>query len=89
MSINGPEELESLRAAGTVVRAVLEAMKREVRPGITTGELDGIGAKVIEENGARSAPAMVYGFPGFNCISLNEEAVHGIPGARALRDGDL
>jgi methionyl aminopeptidase len=89
MSINGPEELEFLRAAGAVVRAVLEAMKREVRPGITTGELDGIGAKVIAENGARSAPAMVYGFPGFNCISLNEEAVHGIPGERALRDGDL
>lgn len=89
MSINGPEELESLRAAGAVVRQVLEAMKREARPGITTGELDAIGARVMEENGARSAPAMVYGFPGANCISLNEEAVHGIPGERALCDGDL
>ena len=89
MSISGPEELESLRAAGAVVRAVLEAMKREVRPGITTRELDAIGAKVIDENGARSAPATVYGFPGSNCISLNEEAVHGIPSDRALRDGDL
>lgn len=89
MSINGPEELARLRAAGVVVRRVLEAMKRQVRPGITTGELDTIGAKVIEENGGRSAPAMVYGFPGANCISLNEEAVHGIPGDRPLRDGDL
>ena len=89
MSINGPEELESLLAAGAVVRAVLEAMKREVRPGVTTRELDEIGAKVIEDSGARSAPAMVYGFPGFNCISLNEEAVHGIPGDRALQEGDL
>lgn len=89
MSISGPEELESLRAAGAVVRAVLEAMKREVRPGITTRELDAIGAKVIDENGARSAPRTVYGFPGSNCISLNEEAVHGIPSDRALRDGDL
>jgi methionyl aminopeptidase len=89
MSINGPEELESLQAAGAVVRAVLEAMKRAVRPGITTRELDAIGAKVIDENGARSAPAMVYGFPGSNCISLNEEAVHGIPSDRSLRDGDL
>lgn len=89
MSINGPEELESLRIVGAIVRAVLEAMEREVHPGITTRELDEIGAKVIEENGARSAPAMVYGFPGSNCISLNEEAVHGIPGDRALRDGDL
>jgi methionyl aminopeptidase len=89
MSINGPEELESLRAAGAVVRQMLEAMKREVRPGITTGELDRIGARVMEENGARSAPAMVYSFPGCSCISLNDEAVHGIPGERALCEGDL
>ena len=89
MSINGPEELESLRAAGEVVRRVLEAMKRAVRPGLTTAELDRIGARVIEDNGARSAPAMVYGFPGANCISLNDEAVHGIPGERRLCNGDL
>jgi methionyl aminopeptidase len=89
MSITGPEELEALRAAGAVVRRVLEAMKRQVRAGITTGQLDAVGAQVIEENGARSAPAMVYKFPGSNCISLNEEAVHGIPGDRPLREGDL
>jgi methionyl aminopeptidase len=89
MSITGPEELEALRAAGVVVRRVLEAMKRQAKAGITTGELDAIGAQVIEENGARSAPAMVYKFPGSNCISINEEAVHGIPGDRSLRDGDL
>ena len=89
MSISGPEELEALRAAGAVVRQVLEAMKKEARPGVTTAELDAIGARVIEANGARSAPATVYGFPGSNCISLNEEAVHGVPGNRSLRDGDL
>ena len=89
MSINGPEELARLRAAGLVVRRVLDAMKGQVRPGITTGELDTIGARVMQENGARSAPAMVYGFPAANCISLNEEAVHGIPGDRRLREGDL
>jgi methionyl aminopeptidase len=89
VSINEPEELEALRAAGAVVRQVLEAMKRHVRPGITTAELDAVGAAVIAENGARSAPASVYNFPGSNCISLNEEAVHGVPGARALKQGDL
>jgi methionyl aminopeptidase len=89
MSITGPEELQALRAAGMVVRRVLEAMKRQAKAGITTGELDAIGAQVIEENRARSAPAMVYKFPGSNCISVNEEAVHGIPGDRPLRDGDL
>ena len=89
MSITEPGELEALRAAGAIVRLVLEAMKREVRPGITTAELDAIGAAVMQENGARSAPATVYNFPGSNCISLNEEAVHGVPGARALVSGDL
>jgi methionyl aminopeptidase len=89
LSINEPEELEALRAAGAVVRRVLEAMKREVRPGITTAQLDAIGAAVMAENGARSAPATVYKFPGSNCISLNEEAVHGVPGQRELRTGDL
>ena len=89
MSINEPEELEALRAAGAVVRRVLEAMKREVRPCVTTAQLDAIGAAVMAENGARSAPATVYKFPGSNCISLNEEAVHGVPGQRELRPGDL
>jgi methionyl aminopeptidase len=89
VSINGPEELEALRKAGAIVRRVLEAMKQQVRAGITTGELDAIGAAVIEENGARSAPATVYNFPGANCISLNEEAVHGVPGKRVLVPGDL
>lgn len=89
MSITGPEELEGMRAAGEVVRLMIESMKREVRPGITTAELDAVGAGVMQKHGAKSAPAMVYNFPGTNCISVNEEAVHGIPGARALRDGDL
>jgi methionyl aminopeptidase len=89
LSINGPEDLEALRAAGAVVRRVLEAMKREVRPGVTTAELDQIGANVMAENDARSAPASVYKFPGANCISLNEEAVHGVPSNRVLRSGDL
>ncbi|HTR66988.1 MAG TPA: type I methionyl aminopeptidase [Terriglobales bacterium] len=89
MSINTPEELAGLREAGRVVRLMLEAMKEQVRPGVTTAELDEAGARVMHEHGARSAPSMVYRFPGTSCISLNEEAVHGIPGDRALRDGDL
>jgi methionyl aminopeptidase len=89
MSINGPEELEGLRAAGAVVRQVLEAMKREVRAGVTTAELDKVGEEVMRREGAQSAPALVYKFPGANCISLNDEAVHGIPSGRALQDGDL
>jgi methionyl aminopeptidase len=89
MSINGPEELQHLRKAGQIVRRVLEAMREQVRPGVTTLQLDQAGARVIEEEGARSAPALVYQFPGANCISVNEEAVHGIPRNRVLEDGDL
>ena len=89
MSIQDEQELLSLRAAGRVVRMVLDAMKAEVRPGVTTRHLDEVGARVMQENGARSAPSMVYQFPGANCISLNDEAVHGIPGDRRLKEGDL
>lgn len=89
MSITTPEELEGMRAAGAVVREVIAAMKQCVRPGITTRDLDEAGAAVMRAHGARSAPALVYGFPGTTCISVNEEAVHGIPGSRVLREGDL
>jgi methionyl aminopeptidase len=89
MSINTPEELARMRAAGAIVRRVIEAMKEHVRAGVTTAELDRIGADVMREHGARSAPALVYGFPGANCISINDEAVHGIPGSRKVQDGDL
>jgi methionyl aminopeptidase len=89
MSINGPEELRGMRAAGAVVCLMLGTMRSAVRPGITTAELDEVGAGVMRQHGARSAPVLVYGFPGVNCISVNEEAVHGIPGKRALERGDL
>jgi methionyl aminopeptidase len=89
VSINGPEEFEGMRAAGVIVRRMIEAMKRAVRPGVTTAQLDKVGADVMQEQGAKSAPALVYQFPGTSCISLNDEAVHGIPNDREVRDGDL
>ncbi len=89
MSIETPEELDHLKAAGRVVANAIRAMRRHVRPGITTHELDVIGARVFEHAGARSGPRLDYGFPGTNCISVNDEAVHGIPGNRRLRKGDL
>jgi methionyl aminopeptidase len=89
MSIKTAEELAGMRAAGLVVSRTLEAMKRAVRPGVTTAEVDDAGARVIREHGARPAPALVYGFPGVNLISVNNEVVHGIPGARKIREGDL
>ena len=78
-----------MRAAGWVVRRVIDAMMENVRPGVTTKELDEVGAAVMREHGAQSAPALVYNFPGANCISLSEEAVHGIPSDRQVQEGDL
>ena len=89
MSIDHPSQLEALQTAGKIIRMMLERMKEHVRPGITTLELDQLGAEVMRRHGARSAPATVYGFPGTSCISVNDEAVHGIPSQRALREGDL
>jgi methionyl aminopeptidase len=89
MSIETQEELEGLRAASRVVARALRAMRRAVRPGVTTGELDAVAARVFRKAGARSGPQLDYGFPGITCISVNDEAVHGIPGPRRLRDGDL
>ncbi|HYK34577.1 type I methionyl aminopeptidase [Alloacidobacterium sp.] len=89
MSIKTLEELAGMKAAGRIVRKMLDAMKSAGRSGVTTGELDEVGATVMRQHGARSAPAMVYGFPGVSCISVNDEIVHGIPGKRRLRNGDL
>jgi methionyl aminopeptidase len=85
----GVAELEGLRATGRVVADTLAAMRAAVRPGVTTAELDAVAAAVFATAGARSGPQLDYDFPGVTCISVNDEAVHGIPGPRALRDGDL
>jgi len=89
MSISHPDELAGLRAAGRVVRLTLDALEAAVRPGITTSELDAVAARVFDEHGAKSAPALVYGFPGTVLISVNDEVVHGVPGTRRLRSGDV
>ena len=89
MSVDTPEELCALRATGAVVAQTIRAMRRTVRPGITTAELDAIARREFRRAGARSGPQLDYGFPGTTCISVNDEAVHGIPGPRRLRRGDL
>jgi methionyl aminopeptidase len=89
MSIQSQAQLEKLRAIGRIVRLALDTTAAAVRPGITTAELDAIGARVLAENGAESAPPKVYGFPGALCISVNDEAIHGIPGGRVVLAGDL
>jgi methionyl aminopeptidase len=90
MSIQDYAELLALKEVGRIVHLAITAMANNVRAGISTRELADIGGKIMRQNGARSAPALVYGFPGDVLISLNDEAVHGIPSeARKVRAGDL
>ena len=89
MSITNDKDLQSLLRIGRVVGLAVKAMADALRPGITTKELDEIGERVLKEHGARSAPQLMYNFPGATCISINDEAAHGIPGARVVKAGDL
>jgi methionyl aminopeptidase len=89
MSIESAADWKGLRRVARVVRLTLDSLERNVSPGITTRELDAIAADVFRRHRARSAPALVYGFPGTVLISVNDEVVHGVPAARALRRGDV
>jgi methionyl aminopeptidase len=89
MSIETEAELDGLRRAGHVVAVVLRELRRRVQPGVTTGELDALAGRVFARHGARSAPKLVYDAPSEIFISVNDEAVHGVPGRRRLKRGDL
>src|SRR5687768_5562004 len=78
-----------MQRVGQLVARTIAHMRAEVRPGVTTAELDAVGARVARSAGARSAPQLAYDFPGFTCISVNEQIVHGVPGPRVLRPGDV
>ncbi|MGV8855679.1 MAG: type I methionyl aminopeptidase [Devosia sp.] len=89
MTITTEEQLEQLKAIGRICAKTRDAMAAAMRPGMTTLELDEIGARLLAEHGAQSAPMVTYDFPGATCISVNEEIAHGIPGERVLAEGDL
>lgn len=89
MTISSKEDLAGMKKVGKLVGEALREMSAAARPGITTAELDDVGAGYLKRRGARSAPQMTYGFPGFNLISVNEQVVHGVPGARRLAPGDV
>lgn len=89
MSIESPADWKGLRRVGRVVRLTLDALERELRPDITTHELDRVARRVLDGYGARSAPELVYNFPGAVLISVNDEIVHGVPGSRRIKPGDV
>jgi len=90
MSITKESELIGMQTASEAVAYTLKEMSDHARPGMTTKQLDDYGAQILADLGARSAPYLTYGFPGWTCISVNNEFCHGIPSdSRILQESDL
>ena len=89
MTIQSASDLASMRAVGRLVGEAIREMRAAVAPGMTTAQLDAVGERYLRRHGARSAPQLTYDFPGFNCLSVNDEIVHGVPGPRVLEPGDV
>lgn len=89
MTIETEDDVVALKRIGHIVSSVLREMMEATKPGTTTRALDALGAALLARHGARSAPKLTYDFPGATCISVNEEAAHGIPGDRVIEPGDV
>lgn len=95
ISIKSQREIDKMKKAGEVVMLVLNKMEEVIAPGVTTRELDRIAAEVIKSKGAipsfKGVPCPYGGmdYPGVICASVNEEVIHGIPGDRVLKEGDI
>jgi len=89
MTIESKHDLTAMRAVGKLVAGALREMRDALAPRMTTEQLDDIGARYLRRHGARSAPQLTYDFPGFNCISVNDGIVHGVPNDRPLAAGDV
>ncbi|MDG5473270.1 type I methionyl aminopeptidase [Jeotgalibacillus sp. ET6] len=89
MIVKTDEELQALKKIGAIVAEIRDEMRAATKVGITTSELDKIGERKFTEYGAVSGPKGEYNFPGYTCISVNDEVAHGIPGSRVIKEGDL
>ena len=89
MSIESDGDLRGLQHVGRMVARILAEMQSAAVSGITTAALDAVGGAAMRRLGVRSAPQDTYQFPGFTCISVNDEIVHGVPGPRSLSSGDV
>ena len=89
ISLKSPRDVEHMRRAGRITAQARELAGKLVRPGVTTLEIDTAVRKFIEGQGARPSFLNYNGFPGSACISVNDEIIHGIPGHRKLREGDI
>jgi len=83
-------ELEGITKISEVVGITLKKMREYAKPGISTKDLDNYGMQILNDFGARSAPMLAYNFPGYTCISINNEIAHGVPSdKKILKEGDL
>ncbi len=89
MTVKSERDLKKLMRIGRICGEALRLMQEAIKPGITTAELNDIGAHYLAQKGARPAPIVMYKFPAATCISINDEAAHGIPGERKIQPGDL
>lgn len=89
ITIKNDLEIDLMRKAGEIVGKTLNLLEQNIRPGITTAELDRIAEEFITKHGAKPSFKGLYGFPASVCISVNNTVVHGIPGNYILRDGDI
>lgn len=89
ISIKSTGDLEKMRHAAKIVSKVLTEVKKKIKPGITTLELDNIASIIINSNGARAAFLGYRGYPKSTCVSVNEQIVHGIPDDRVIKEGDI
>jgi methionyl aminopeptidase len=84
-----PEQVLLMRRAGLVVAEALDAVRERATPGVTTAQLDAVAAEVIADHHAAASFLGYHGYPATLCVSVNDEVVHGIPGARVLEPGDV
>lgn len=89
MSVDNERDLQGLLRIGKIVGMAMRTMAEALRPGMTTAQLDAIGAEYLARYGARSAPQLVYRFPAATCISINDEVAHGIASDRVIQPGDV
>ncbi len=89
ISLKSPREIELMRRSGKITSTVLTTLMKAVRPGMATSELDRMAEEGIRQAGGAPTFKGYNGFPGSICASVNDEVVHGIPGPRVLREGDL
>ncbi len=87
--LKSDREIEIMRQAGKFLAEVLEVLQTSVRPGITTADLDVIAAREIEKRKVEPSFLGYRGFPAYICVSINDEIVHGIPGSKVIKEGDI